>query len=74
MFFERSYQKEMMDDLSIKAERVNAALKELKIINKYLGGNSTTKDGLKKILLKILMKVQLKFSMLEEGLQIFSYL
>ncbi len=57
---ERSYQKEMMDDFSIDDERIDAALKELKIINKYLGGNSVTKNGLKKILAKISSKDSVK--------------
>ncbi|RPI75868.1 MAG: methyltransferase domain-containing protein [Ignavibacteriales bacterium] len=50
MFFKRSYRKEMMDDFSINDKRIDEALKELKIINKYLGGAATTKKGLKKIL------------------------
>lgn len=52
MFLKRSYQKEMMDDFSIDDERIDRALKELRIINKYLGGNSVTKEGLNKILSK----------------------
>lgn len=43
----RSYQPEIMDDFSIQDERIDEALKELKIINKYLGGVSTTKSALK---------------------------
>ncbi len=39
---ERSYQQEIMDDFSIQDERIDTALEELKIINKYLGGISTT--------------------------------
>lgn len=35
-----------MDDFSIRDERIDAALRELKIINKYLGGISTTKSAL----------------------------
>jgi len=49
-----------MDDFSIDDERIDVALKELKIINKYLGGNSVTKKGLKKILVKILSKNLIK--------------
>ena len=37
----------MMDDFSIRDERIDNALHELKIINKYLGGISTTKSALK---------------------------
>lgn len=36
-----------MDDFSIRDKRIDIALKELKIINKYLGGISTTKSALK---------------------------
>jgi ubiquinone/menaquinone biosynthesis C-methylase UbiE len=42
----RSYEPELMDDFSIHDERINIALKELRIINKYLGGVSTTKSAL----------------------------
>ena len=43
----RSYEQELMDDFSIRDERIDIALRELKIINKYLGGISTTKSALK---------------------------
>lgn len=36
-----------MDDFSIRDERIDIALRELTIINKYLGGISTTKSALK---------------------------
>ena len=36
-----------MDDFSIQDDRIDRALHELKIINKYLGGISTTKSALK---------------------------
>jgi ubiquinone/menaquinone biosynthesis C-methylase UbiE len=36
-----------MDDFSIQDERIDKALHELKIINKFLGGISTTKSALK---------------------------
>ena len=60
MLLKRSYQKEMMDDFSINDERIDTALTELKIINKYLGGISATKYGLKKILHKIESKNLIK--------------
>ncbi len=50
MFLKRIYQPEIMDDFLIRDERIDNTLKELKIINKYLGGNSTTKSGLKNLL------------------------
>ncbi len=46
MLKRRSYQKEIMDDFSITDARINTALSELEIINKYLGGRSTSKKGL----------------------------
>lgn len=53
MFLKRSYQTEMMDDFTVTDERIDEALQELKIINKYLGGISVTKCGLKKIFSKV---------------------
>jgi ubiquinone/menaquinone biosynthesis C-methylase UbiE len=47
---QKSYSPEIMDDFSIKDGRIDKALKELKTINYFLGGNSTTKAGIKKIL------------------------
>jgi hypothetical protein len=49
MLLKRSYQQEIMDDFSIVEERITEALNELKFINKYLGGNKASKEGLKKI-------------------------
>ena len=41
------YETELMDDFSIRVSRIDDALKELKIINNYLGGVSTTVSALK---------------------------
>jgi ubiquinone/menaquinone biosynthesis C-methylase UbiE len=41
------YEPELMDDFSIRDSRIDDALKELKIINNYLGGVSTTVSALK---------------------------
>ncbi|MBP9121291.1 MAG: methyltransferase domain-containing protein [Ignavibacterium sp.] len=41
------YETELMDDFSIRDSRIDDALKELKIINNYLGGVSTTVSALK---------------------------
>jgi len=46
MFLKRSFKPEMTDDFSIADERIDHALNELKIINKFLGGVSTTKAAL----------------------------
>jgi ubiquinone/menaquinone biosynthesis C-methylase UbiE len=43
----RSYETEIMDDFSIRDARIDKALHELKIINKFLGGISTTISALK---------------------------
>ncbi|HKI78743.1 MAG TPA: methyltransferase domain-containing protein [Ignavibacteriaceae bacterium] len=50
MILKRSYAPEMMDDFSIKDERIVRALDELKNTNKYLGGISTTSKGLELII------------------------
>jgi hypothetical protein len=47
MFLKRSYQKEMMDDFSIIDERIDTALSDLKIVNKFLGGTETSIAGFK---------------------------
>lgn len=47
MLLKRSDQKELMDDTSISDSRVETAYKELHIINKYLGGISVTREGIK---------------------------
>lgn len=43
----RHYENEIMDDFSIQDKRIDEALKELNIINKYLGGNSVSAKALK---------------------------
>ncbi len=43
----RRYENELMDDLSIQDNRIDDALDELHIINKFLGGASTTRKALK---------------------------
>ena len=60
MFLKRNYQPEIMDNFSIQDERIDDALKELKIINRYLGGISVSKTGLKKSLKQISAKQNLK--------------
>ena len=52
MLLHRSSNQEMMDDFSIRDTRIDLALKELRKINKYLGGNGTTKTGIMRILKK----------------------
>ena len=47
MFLKRSEDPEILDDFSIQDERVDYALKELKIINFLLGGNGVSSEGIK---------------------------
>ena len=49
MFLARSYKLEMMDNFSIDDERIDSALDELKIINKFLGGIATTESAVDRI-------------------------
>jgi hypothetical protein len=46
---------EVMDDFSIRDDRIDLALSELDIINKFLGGNSTTRFGIKVLSDKIIL-------------------
>ncbi len=49
---QRSYQKELMDDLNCQGEMLKQTLHELKVINKLLGGNHVTTGTLQKLLTK----------------------
>ena len=49
-FSKRSEGIEIMDDLDCKGEVVDQTLRELDFINHWLGGNSVTLNGLKKLL------------------------
>lgn len=46
----RSNQVEIMDDLNFQGEEMKNLLKDLKTVNKWLGGNNITIDGLEKLL------------------------
>jgi 2-polyprenyl-3-methyl-5-hydroxy-6-metoxy-1,4-benzoquinol methylase len=46
----RSYEIEVMDDLNSSGQIIDVTLKELEIINKLLGGNYVTIDGVTKLL------------------------
>ncbi len=60
MIFKRYYTPELMDDFSIQDKRIDLALHELQIINKYLGGNNTTTKGLNILLQKFPSKLKVK--------------
>jgi 2-polyprenyl-3-methyl-5-hydroxy-6-metoxy-1,4-benzoquinol methylase len=53
MFSKRSTEQEIMDDLHCKGDVVNQTLKELDIINSWLGGNNVTLNAFKKCLDKV---------------------
>ncbi len=46
----RSDQKEIMDSLDFQGKEMQQLLKDLKTVNKWLGGNAITLNGLKKLL------------------------
>lgn len=48
----RSNQHEKMDDLNCSGAVVDQTLKELEVINRLLGGNSITLDGINKIIVR----------------------
>ncbi|MFD2035878.1 methyltransferase domain-containing protein [Belliella marina] len=51
-FSQRSYEKEIMDDLEFEGPVLDQSLKELRTINKFLGGNKVTTSGLEYIVKK----------------------
>ncbi|MCH7414171.1 methyltransferase domain-containing protein [Belliella sp. R4-6] len=51
-FSQRSYEKEIMDDLEFEGPVLEQSLKELRTINKLLGGNKVTTTGLDFIMKK----------------------
>jgi ubiquinone/menaquinone biosynthesis C-methylase UbiE len=46
-FSQRSQEKELMDDLECSGEMLTHTLNELKTINRWLGGNHVTTDGIR---------------------------
>ncbi len=50
MFEKRSEEKEFLDDLNCEGEDLKQNLRELKFINKWLGGNNVTFSGLEQAL------------------------
>lgn len=49
IFSQRSYQKEIMDDLEYSGPVLEQTLRELKTINRWLGGNYVTTNGLDRL-------------------------
>ncbi len=50
MWFPRSAQQEIMDDVSIQDARLDDALRELAVINARLGGDATSRKGVRQCL------------------------
>lgn len=48
MKLHRSEQAEIMDDFSIQDERIDQALRELTVINTWLGGHTTSRTGVRR--------------------------
>lgn len=49
-FSKRSYEEELMDDLSLQGDALTKNLEELEVINRYLGGNEVVIHALKQLL------------------------
>lgn len=60
----RSQEEEIMDDFNCDGEVVDQTLKELHLINSYLGGNKISIQGIRKL---IQTKPQEKYSMIDLG-------
>lgn len=50
MLKERSYEEELMDDLESSGEVIDQTLRELETINRLLGGNYVTTNGIQKLI------------------------
>ncbi|OGU27308.1 MAG: hypothetical protein A2X66_04560 [Ignavibacteria bacterium GWA2_54_16] len=50
MFGARSTTREIMDDMSITDGRIDAALRELTVINRFLGGHRVSLHGLRRVI------------------------
>lgn len=62
MFQQRSKEKEFLDDLQCEGDDLKQNLRELKFINKWLGGNNVTLSGLEKALLNVQIKEPLRIA------------
>jgi len=49
-FSKRSYKKELLDENNIPFTEIKRNMKELEIINKYLGGHNNTIKGVRSLL------------------------
>jgi 2-polyprenyl-3-methyl-5-hydroxy-6-metoxy-1,4-benzoquinol methylase len=55
-FAKRSDQKELIDDLNCDGDELRQTLRELKTINRLLGGNHVTTDGINQLLKEVTSK------------------
>jgi 2-polyprenyl-3-methyl-5-hydroxy-6-metoxy-1,4-benzoquinol methylase len=60
MFKERSYQKELMDDFDLSSKELGQNLRELELVNTYLGGYKVTIEALNKLIPAIDKSKELK--------------
>ncbi len=56
----RSTSLEMIDDMSITDERIDEALEELKVINRFLGGDRVSRIGIDRIARRLPMSLPLR--------------
>ncbi|NVJ87231.1 MAG: methyltransferase domain-containing protein [Algoriphagus sp.] len=63
-FKQRSTEKELMDDLDCSGEELNQTLRELKTINRWLGGNHVTTLGIQRL---INQKPQERYQLVDIG-------
>jgi hypothetical protein len=49
MLLKKAHKPELMDDFTIQDERIDTALRELRLINYFLGGNNGSKRGITKL-------------------------
>lgn len=63
-FKQRSTEKELMDDLECSGEELNQTLRELKTINRWLGGNHVTTLGIQRL---INQKPQERYQLVDIG-------
>ncbi|MHA7131923.1 methyltransferase domain-containing protein [Algoriphagus namhaensis] len=63
-FTHRSTQKELMDDLHCGGSELKETLRELKTVNRWLGGNHVTTSGLEKFMKE---KPQISYTLVDVG-------
>ncbi|MBD0331909.1 MAG: methyltransferase domain-containing protein [Chitinophagaceae bacterium] len=59
LFRQRSYQKEILDQRGIPFNDIKQVMKELDVVNQWLGGHNTTLKGIKHLVQKSRKKIEL---------------